>query len=705
MINFDAEACQNLDTALQREWLETNNLGGYASASITGVNTRRYHALLTAALRPPTGRVVLLSKLEETLVLDGERYELSTNLYEPAVVHPQGYRQQVNFRLDPFPVFTYQVGAASVEKTVFMPHGENSTVVRYRVRAPEAAEASLEIRPLVAFRDYHSLQREALDVFLKAELTKNLVSLLKQDDATRLWLAHNAGRASVEGYWYRQFEYAAERARGFDYHEDLFNPCLLVWRIEHEATCDIIASTETRVAADAATFEARERERRRSIAADFDRTVSGDATNGDVASGETTNVETAGGETANDETAGGEAAGGDTAGGEADDYVRSLVAAADQFLVRRDGDLRSVIAGYHWFTDWGRDTMISLTGLVYARRKFDAAREILLAFAAHMREGIIPNRFPDGDGEPEYNNVDGTLWFVNAVGELARRTGDIAFVREHLYPRLKEFIEWHERGTRYSIRVDQDGLLGAGQQDVQLTWMDARLGDYVVTPRAGKAVEIQSLWYNALRTVEEIAARVEDDWMRNHARALAELARASFHGLFWNEANSCLYDCINPAGEPDASIRPNQIFALSLPHPIMTGGRARSVLETVRRELLTPYGLRSLSPRHPDYRPRYEGDARARDTAYHQGTVWAWLIGPFITAHLRVHGRTPASLDQARGFLRAFREHLTEAGVGQVSEIFDGDAPHTPRGCIAQAWSVAELLRCELEELTQPAST
>ncbi|HZH89756.1 MAG TPA: amylo-alpha-1,6-glucosidase [Pyrinomonadaceae bacterium] len=669
MINFDAEACQNLETALRREWLETNGLGGFASATITGANTRRYHGLLAAALRPPTGRIVLLSKLEETLVLDGERFDLSTNLYEPATIHPQGFRLQTNFRLDPFPIFTYKIGDALVEKTIFMPQGDNATVVRYRIRTPGAADASLEIRPLVAFRDYHSLQREALDIFLRAELLPNLVSLSKQDDDARLFIAHDAGRVSTEGYWYRRFEYPEEQARGFDFHEDLFNPCLLSWRIDGDTNCDIIASTEARAIGDARTYEERERERR-----------SGGVTAGIP-----------------------EITGGESDGGEDDIYIRTLTAAADQFLVRRGDDLGSVIAGYHWFTDWGRDTMISLTGLAFARGQFDTAREILLAFAAHMREGVIPNRFPDGDDEPEYNNVDGTLWFVNAVGELARRTGDIGFIRERLYPRLREFLEWHERGTIYSIRVDQDSLLSAGQDDVQLTWMDARVGDYVVTPRAGKAVEIQALWYNALRTIEEVAASVEDDWMRNHARALAEHARASFHGLFWNEADNCLYDCISPAGEPDAAIRPNQIFALSLPHPIMTGERARSVVATVTRELLTPYGLRSLSPRHPDYRPRYEGDAYSRDTAYHQGTVWAWLIGPFVTAHLRTHGRTPENLTRARGFVRAFREHLNEAGVGQISEIFDADAPHTPRGCIAQAWSVAELLRCELEEFSRPA--
>ncbi len=460
MINFDPEACQNLVAAMGREWLETNNVGGFASATITGANTRRYHGLLTAALRPPTGRIVLLSKLEETLVLDGQRYDLSTNVYQPAVVHPQGFQLQVNFRLDPFPVFTYQVGDLRVEKTVFMLQGENTTVVRYRFQTTGALSASLEVRPLVAFRDYHSLQREALDIFLQAELKENLVSLFKQDDNSQIHLAHNAGQVSLEGNWYRRFEYAEEQARGFDFHEDLFNPCLLVWQIEKETVCDIIASTGEHATNDAAIFEERERTRRNNI-----RPVGDDV------------------------------------------YVQTLVAAADQFLVRRSGNLSSVIAGYHWFTDWGRDTMISLTGLAFARQKFDTAREILLAFAAQMREGVIPNRFPDADEEPEYNNVDGTLWFVNAVGELVRRTNDIEIVREHLYARLKEFLEWHERGTIYSIHADADGLLSAGQDDVQLTWMDAKIGDYVVTPRTGKAVEIQALWYNALRTKEEIASQ------------------------------------------------------------------------------------------------------------------------------------------------------------------------------------------------------
>ncbi|MDQ3134934.1 MAG: glycogen debranching protein, partial [Acidobacteriota bacterium] len=313
--------------------------------------------------------------------------------------------------------------------------------------------------------------------------------------------------------------------------------------------------------------------------------------------------------------------------------------------------------------------------------------------------GLIPNRFPDSDEEPEYNTVDGTLWYVHAIGEYLRRTNDLQFVGENFYVLLKQIVESHERGTRYNIRADADGLLRAGHPGVQLTWMDAKVGDYVVTPRTGKPVEIQALWHNALRTVEEIARRLEDVQTALRCGLLAERARVSFNELFWNSEANCLFDYIDDAGVPNADVRPNQIFAVSLPHALLSGERARLVVETVERELLTPHGLRSLSPSHPAYRGRYEGGPYERDTAYHQGTVWGWLIGPFISAYLKVNERSPASLINARLWTLPFRLHLSEAGLGQVSEIFDGDSPHTPRGCVAQAWSVAELLRCELEEL------
>jgi predicted glycogen debranching enzyme len=665
LISFDEGECRDLEAAERREWLETNGLGGYASASLACENTRRYHGLLVAAEPPPTRRIVLLSKLEEALIVGDERFEISTNRYQPDVVSPQGYLSQTGFRLDPFPVFTYRAGAFEIEKRVVLAHGSNTTVVRYSFRAPKDARATFELRPLVAFRDYHSLAREALDIFLHAEIKKGLLRLGKRDDSLTLFIAHDARSVSIEGLWYRNFEYVEERARGFDYHEDLFNPCLLTFDAADGATCSVVASTELCNARDAARIEDGERARRSKL-------VAADAS-----------VELKADEPFDARRA---------------DYLASLVRAADQFVVRRGENLSTIIAGYHWFTDWGRDTMVSLPGLALALGRFDVAREILLAFAANLNQGLIPNRFTDAGEQPEYNTADATLWLVNAVGEYLRRTDDEKFVRASLYEPLRDIIAWHERGTHYDIRMTEDALLRAGNMDVQLTWMDVKIGDYLVTPRTGKPVEIEALWYNALRTVEEIARRFGDDATRNRCRAIADAARASFNGLFWNDAASCLYDCVSDAGETDDSVRPNQIFAVSLPYAITTGGRARSIVECVERELLTPYGLRSLSPKHPDYRPRYEGNAYSRDTAYHQGTVWAWLMGAFVTAYLKVNERSPESVAKARGWLANFRAHLREAGVGQISEIFDGDPPHTPRGCIAQAWSVAEILRCELEE-------
>ncbi|MGH9941367.1 MAG: amylo-alpha-1,6-glucosidase [Pyrinomonadaceae bacterium] len=657
MITFDAENCRQFDFSTCREWLETNGLGGFASATVCGMNARRYHGLLVAATRPPTERAVLLSKLEETIVLaDGARYDLGTNRYPNETIHPQGYLLQTGFRLDPFPVFTYRAGPVKLEKTVFMRHGENTTVVRYRLLDESGAGAVLELRPLVSFRNYHWLNRESYDAFEPIAVEDGVLRIARRDrTGGALYLAHDARQVNQEAHWYRNFELPEEQSRGFDFKEDLYNPCTLVFDLKGDQTCAVVASTEPRDAGRAAAFEEQEKSRRLQIAAASPRPD--------------------------------------------DDYVRQLALAADQFIVSRGRTLHSVIAGYPWFTDWGRDTMISLPGVALALKKYGTAREILLAFAAHIRGGLIPNRFPDADEEPEYNTVDGTLWYVNAVGAYLRHTGDEQFVREYFFELLKEIVASHERGTLYGIRACEDGLLRAGHEGVQLTWMDAKVDDYVVTPRTGKPVEIQALWYNALRTVEELARRFKDDACADRCGRLADRARESFDTLFWNQGDQCLYDYVDDAGEPNADLRPNQIFAVSLPHPILEGERARQVVLTVERELLTPYGLRSLSPRHPAYRARYEGGPYQRDTAYHQGTVWGWLIGPFITAYLKIHLRSPASLKMARLWTTEFRTHLTEAGLGQVSEIFDADPPHTPRGCFAQAWSVAELLRCELEEL------
>ena len=652
MISFDSTICGDLRAAAGKEWLETNGLGGYASSTLSGMNTRRYHGLLIAARRPPTERVLLLAKLEETLVLDGERFDFSTNQY-PQAVHPQGYRWLHSFRQEPFPIFTFRLGEVELEKSVLMLRGENTTIVRYRLLAQASCRASLELRPLVAFRDHHSLRRESASLVSALDIKPGLIGISLPENDSSLLLAHDALRVHAENVWYRNFEYAEERARGFDFKEDLFNPCSLSFDLRGGETRNLIASTVPHEAHEAEELEEHERARRRAT----------------------------------------------TVAREADDYRSALHSAAEQFLVRRGSRRVSVIAGYHWFTDWGRDTMISLPGLTLTTGKFDAARQILSAFAEHLSEGMIPNRFPDEGDQPEYNTVDATLWFVHAIGEFLARTGDLAFVRDQLYSQLIEIVDWHERGTRYGIKLMEDGLLRSGAEGAQLTWMDAKVGDWVVTPRAGKAVEIQALWHNALCHLEKIAARLSDHATAAYCRQLAERASMSFNEKFWNDSAACLFDVVRDDETADAALRPNQIFAVSLPFSMLSPERAQSVVNVVGRQLLTPYGLRSLAPMHPDYRGRYEGDALSRDGAYHQGTVWAWLMGPFITAYLKAYGRTPETVAQAVEWLSGFRGHLLDAGLGQISEIFDGDPPHTPRGCIAQAWSVAELLRCELEEL------
>jgi predicted glycogen debranching enzyme len=661
MIRFEREACRILNDALTREWLETNGLGGYASSTIVGLNTRRYHGLLVAATKPPVGRLVMLSKLEETLIVDGRRYDLSANQY-PGAIHPRGFQSQTGFRLDPFPIFTYEVEDIIIEKSVFMVHGENTTVIQYELKhAPSdssliprrsslhhRSSLYLELRPLIAFRDYHSLAHEKAALNREA-LTENHLAIVKPDaELPSLYFAHEADELDASASdWYRSFEYERERERGFDFAEDLFNPFVLRFDLNRRERVDVIASTERHDVRHANEFRQKEIERRQKLIASA---VS------------------------------------------KDEFVGMLTLAADQYLVAR-GDNQTVIAGYHWFSDWGRDTMIALHGLTLSTGRYDVARSILTEFAKFVDRGMLPNRFPDAGAEPEYNTVDATLWFFEAVRALVEHTADYDFVRTHLYNVLVEIIEWHVRGTRYNIRVEANGLLTSGEEGVQLTWMDAKVGDWVVTPRRGLAVEIQALWYNALRIMEDLAGKFDEQAAQAKYALMAEGARASFNELFWNEEAGCLYDVID--GETrDASIRPNQIFAVSLHHSMLTLERARRVVDVVQRELLTPVGLRSLSPNDSQYRGSYQGDSLSRDGAYHQGTVWAWLMGAFINAYLKAFGETEATRAQVSGWLAPFQVHLNEAGLGHISEIFDGDAPHTPRGCVAQAWSVAELLRC-----------
>jgi predicted glycogen debranching enzyme len=596
--------------------------------------------------------VVLLSKLEETLVIGDRRFDLSTNQYQGAI-YPRGFELLTSFRLDPFPVFTFEVEGVQIEKSVFMTQGSNTTVIEYQVvNAPRKSILQLDIRPLIAYRDYHSLTHEngALDPTLQQE--PGMISIRPYDGVPRLYLAHNASLMEAHRDWYRQFFYTVEAERGLDTSEDLFNPAIFTFDIGKGQAAIIIASTEPQRAASAAHIRKAEILRRKQIVA-------------------MPPVE--------------------------DPLAGQLALAADQFIAKRE-DGYTVIAGYPWFTDWGRDTMIALAGLTLPVGRAEIAKGILHEFAKHVDQGMLPNRFPDGAEAPEFNTVDATLWFFEAVRAYLDYTGDEKFVHEELYSVLKGIIDWHIRGTRYNIHMLENGLLNAGEKGVQLTWMDARIGDWVVTPRSGKPVEIQALWFNALKVMEDLATRFGDADSVKRFRTSSAMVQWTFNRMFWNEERGCLYDVVN-GGNPDGSIRPNQILAISLGYSMLPLDRATKVLEVVESELLTPYGLRTLNQQDPNYKGRYEGDPYQRDTAYHQGTVWPWLLGPFVSAYLKVHGHTEEARKHARELLQPLEEHFNEGCLGQISEIYDGSVPQYERGCFAQAWSVGQIMQVLCEDI------
>ena len=643
------DVCRDLDQAIHSEWLETNGIGGYASGTILGVHTRRYHGLLVAALNPPVGRIVTLSKFAETIVLsDGSRFEVSCNTYRDAI-HPQGYRNLEHVRFAPFPIFTFRLNDVIFEKKIFMVHGQNATVVTY---GPFDQPVTVTLKPLVAFRDYHHVTRQ--NAYLNTEVTSetNCIRFQPYNQLPPLFLSHN-GTFQSQNDWYYNFRYPIEAYRGLDCEEDLFCPGAFTFELKAGQSANVIAALDPIAIESVKELRDTECARREKIR----QTAPSD-----------------------------------------DASSRILTLAADAFIVRRKDSLSTIIAGYPWFTDWGRDTMIALPGLTLVTGRFGEARNILQAFAEVCDQGLIPNRFPDHGETPDYNSVDATLWYVQAIDRYLAYTGDVAFVRDTLWPSIKNIVSWFCRGTRYGIHVDTDGLLAAGEPGIQLTWMDAKVGDWVVTPREGKPVEINALWYNALCIAQNLAEQFEEPAFGSECAELAQKVALEFPRAFWNPETGCLFDCVGPNG-PDPAIRPNQIFALSLPHRMLSDDLEESILSVVQRDLVTPFGLRSLSPSHPAYAGHYGGDPHSRDGAYHQGTVWGWLMGPFVTAWVRIHKDEPDSRAAAQRFLDPLRQHLQEYGLGHISEIFDGDAPHTPRGCFAQAWSVAETLRAYVEDV------
>ena len=661
---------------LEREWLVTNGLGGYASGTICGAATRRYHGLLVAAHPAPLGRVMMVNHLWEYLRLpDYHTVPFGGEEKVAGKLHIHGAEHLIDFRLEAgLPVWRYEVGGCELERRIFFAYRHNTVYVQYRLlKGP--GRARLKLRPSVHFRGHDDPVSESLGGPYTLTAVDDRFELSGGDPWPRLRMWVDGGGGA--GFTFRPERspdviYRVEESRGYEYQGTLWSPGQFRLDLEPGQDATVVFSTEdwdaVKAVAAAKALEA-ELDRRKRL------------------------VEQA-------------------AAAARTGFAAGLVLAADQFVffpaartadaarARAHGDeTRSVIAGYHWFTDWGRDTMISLEGLTLCTGRTAEAGYILRTFAQHIKDGLIPNLFPEKGQEGLYHTADATLWYFHALQRYVAASGDRGTLRQ-LLPKMKDVIERHLQGTRFGIHVDRDdGLLSQGAEGYQLTWMDAKVGDWVVTPRRGKAVEICALWYNALRLLEGWVRDEEGEAAAKPYAVHADKAQASFNRRFWYADGGYLYDVLDgPDGTNDPALRPNQVFAISLDHPVLDPARWRPVLMVVKEKLLTPVGLRSLGPGHPDYKPRYYGDLRSRDAAYHQGTVWGWLIGPFVDAWLRAN---PDDRAGASAVLDGFREHVSEACVGSISEIFDAEGPYTPRGCIAQAWSVAEVLRCLVK--TAPA--
>ncbi len=638
----------SVDELLRAEWLTTNQIGAYASQSVTGCNTRRYHALLVAATKPPVGRLTTLSQLHEQFTAGEETHELST-LEFPNSIHPRGADNLVEFVNDVAPRMVYRLGGATLTKEIILAESANAVAVRYSLTGGSGV---LRIRPFVAMRDFHHLRKAHEPHQLTFEIAEgDVVVQDRMTPAGSLYLAVGGGEFEPGPQWWYRFHYRADLLRGQDAEEDLYSPGCFVLELADGGQAQFTASLdEPRKTNFDETVKLR-RERMAEITAGL--------------------------------------------GPDADEPSRRLAVASDAFVVRRHfpnlPPSWTILAGYHWFADWGRDAFIALPGLLLCTKRYAQAREVFSTFAEHVSEGMVPNRFDDYSTLAHYNSIDASLWFIIAAERYARATGDEEFWQQTLMPAIVKIVENYQAGTRFDIHADADGLLTGGSYNTQLTWMDAKIGDEAITPRHGKCVEINAMWHSAHRILAERCRQI-DPQLAEHMAGRAEIIAQAFNKAFWCDEGNCLYDCL-PDGLADATIRPNQILAVSLPHSPLPPDRQLAVVRTVTERLLTPMGLRTLDPADNRYRGRYGGSWESRDRAYHQGTVWAWLIGPFIEAYLKVERSKPLAVAQARQWVDEFNEHLHAAGVGYISEIFDGNEPHDPRGCIAQAWSVGEVLR------------
>lgn len=668
---------------LRNEWLVTNGLGGYSSCSISGITTRKYHGLLVAALPRPFGRTIMLNHLSEELIFpDGQSFLLGCEERTNGELSLEGMGHLKEFRLEEgLPVWIFEINGIILEKRILLIHLQNTVHISYKILSENTAKLILKLQPSLHFRPHESpvnlLNQDSYIVTAidhHYEISNGLLPPLK------LYLQGQKGTFTLENQRISNIFFRIESGRGYESVGDLWSPGYFKADLSSNDGATLIASTEpwetVHALTPSAALEAEKERRNRLLYRAPKEAQAG--------------------------------------------IARELVLAADQFIITPESrieeearahaagdEVRTVIAGYHWFTDWGRDTMISLEGLTLCTGREHEARWILRTFAHYVKNGLIPNMFPEGKNEGLYHTADATLWFFHALNRYVEVTGDRETL-QLILPKLQLIVKHHLEGTRFGIGVDPaDGLLKQGEEGYQLTWMDAKVGDWVVTPRRGKAVEINALWYNALRLLQHWITEEQGAKAARPLKEEAEKVYQSFNKRFWYDEGNYLYDVIDGAEKEDAACRPNQLLAISLKYPVLDPKKWKAVVDISHKQLLTPFGLRSLSPLHPDYKSRYDGDLRSRDAAYHQGTVWTWLIGPFIDAWLKLY---PNKIKEARQFLNEFEKHLAESGIGTISEIFDAVEPYTSRGCIAQAWSVAEVLRCwlktsRLEKEPQSASS
>jgi predicted glycogen debranching enzyme len=678
-ITFPKEAFSKFSELIEKEWLVTNGLGSYSSSTVLGINTRKYHGLFVAALDPPGNRTVCLSKLDEDVLVGDEVFRLGSTEFHN-VIYPEGYKLINRFSIDQFPTYGYYFGNVHVNKTIFMPKNKNTVAVIYKIVNKNNSDIILRLYPLLTCRYFHTViyrLRAPLNFILKSTSNQTQATFLDPQAAIVCRITDGEFKEKIN--WVNHIHYRDELERGEADVDDCFQPgyfevqvtangekeFAVTFAVSHESqhaqeTLDSIGNSISNIKA----LCNQELNQKSELLSNFHR---------------------------------------DHPQIPMSDWLNWILLAADSFIVENGAGRKAVIAGYHWFEAWGRDTFISLPGLLLVTGKYSDAKDILRIFIGYAKSGLVPNFVSDKSGIPVYDTVDATLWYVNAVLQYVKYTGDFGFVKDELWEKLQGIVENHQRGTLFGIRLDDDGLLMHGPR---LTWMDAAVGNDVITPRTGKAVEIQALWYNTLRVMELLASKFEKPALSEKYATMANQTRMSFNTKFWNPQNGCLYDVVDDRA-PDASIRPNQILAVSLDYTMLDNEKSQKVVEVVNRDLVTPYGLRTLSLGDPKFVGKCMGDSRSRDMAYHNGTIWPWLLGPYVTAYLKVNDYSAKAREQMLEnlVLPLFTVGIHQGGLGTINEIYDCDPPNAPRGCISQAWSVAEPLRAYIEDILQVKPT